>query len=75
MIAGIMLVDTTPLPGLTAFFKFLPFRMQLVQNMPPTTNRKCNLYLSRFMVPFLYFFFSDLDQCFRPHCSCFSTSL
>jgi hypothetical protein len=56
----------TPLPGLMAFFKFLPFRMQLFQKH---TLHKSQCNLSRFMVLFLYFFFLILlfghlgDQC------------
>jgi hypothetical protein len=76
MIAGIVLVDdhtflylssTKPLPGLMAFFKFLSFRMQLFQDHTLHHKPQCNL--SRFMVLFLCFFFSDIvighlgDQC------------
>jgi hypothetical protein len=63
MIAGIVLVEdhsflyppSTPLPGLMAFFQFLPFRMQLFQNNTLHHKPQCNP--SRFTVLFLYFFF------------------
>ena len=79
MIAGIVLVDD---PLLSFFFfhhafarangpfsNFFPFRVQLFQNIPSTTNRNCNL--SRFMLHvlfsillFLILLFDHLgDQC------------
>ncbi|KAF8490847.1 hypothetical protein F5888DRAFT_1097144 [Russula emetica] len=75
MIAGIVLVEdhsflypsSTPLPGLMAFLKFLPFRMQLFQNIPSTTNRNAIFHASWYFFCtsfFLILLFGHLgDQC------------